>query len=204
VLTEAVRKRPYSVVLLDEVEKAHQDVIELFYQVFDKGMLEDGEGRKIDFKNTLIILTSNMGTDTIMKACADEETMPDWKGLTDMLRPELVKHFKPAFIGRLKVVPYFPIKDANMRLIVRLKLNKIARRMRENRNVAFVYDEALVEAVAGRCIEVESGARNVDNILSGTLLPDMSKELLSRMAAGEKIKELRAALSGEGFAFEIS
>jgi len=203
VLTEAVRKRPYSVVLLDEVEKAHQDVMELFYQVFDKGMLEDGEGRKIDFKNTLIILTSNMGTDTIMKVCADEETMPDWKGLTDMLRPELVKHFKPAFIGRLKVVPYFPIKDANMRLIVRLKLNKIARRMRENRNVAFVYDEALVELVAGRCTEVESGARNVDNILSGTLLPDMSKELLSRMATGEKIKEIRAILSGEGFGFEI-
>jgi type VI secretion system protein VasG len=204
VLTEAVRKRPYSVVLLDEVEKAHQDVIELFYQVFDKGMLEDGEGRKIDFKNTLIILTSNMGTDTIMKACADEETMPGWKGLTDMLRPELVKHFKPAFIGRLKVVPYFPIKDANMRLIVRLKLNKIARRMRENRNVAFIYDEALVESVAGRCTEVESGARNVDNILSGALLPDMSRELLSRMAAGEKIKEIRATLSGEGFGFEIS
>ena len=201
---EAVRKRPYSVVLLDEVEKAHQDVIELFYQVFDKGMLEDGEGRKIDFKNTLIILTSNMGTDTIMKACADEETMPGWKGLTDMLRPELVKHFKPAFIGRLKVVPYFPIKDANMRLIVRLKLNKIARRMRENRNVAFIYDEALVESVAGRCTEVESGARNVDNILSGALLPDMSRELLSRMAAGEKIKEIRATLSGEGFGFEIS
>ena len=203
VLTEAVRKRPYSVVLLDEVEKAHQDVMELFYQVFDKGMLEDGEGRKIDFKNTLIILTSNMGTDTIMKVCADEETMPDWKGLTDMLRPELVKHFKPAFIGRLKIVPYFPIKDANMRLIVRLKLNKIARRMRENRNVAFVYDESLVELIASRCTEVESGARNVDNILSGTLLPDMSKELLSRMAAGEKIKEIRATLSGEGFAFEI-
>ena len=203
VLTEAVRKRPYSVVLLDEIEKAHQDVIELFYQVFDKGMLEDGEGRKIDFKNTLIILTSNMGTDTIMKACADEETMPGWKGLTDMLRPELVKHFKPAFIGRLKVVPYFPIKDANMRLIVRLKLNKIAKRMRENRNVAFVYDEALVEAIAGRCTEVESGARNVDNILSGTLLPDMSKELLSRMATGEKIKEIHVTLDGEGFGFEV-
>ncbi len=190
--------------LLDEVEKAHQDVMELFYQVFDKGMLEDGEGRKIDFKNTLIILTSNMGTDTIMKACADEETMPDSKGLTDMLRPELVKHFKPAFIGRLKIVPYFPIKDANMRLIVRLKLNKIARRMKENRNVAFVYDESLVELIASRCTEVESGARNVDNILSGALLPDMSKELLSRMAAGEKIKEIRATLSGEGFGFEIS
>jgi type VI secretion system protein VasG len=203
VLTEAVRKRPYSVVLLDEIEKAHPDVTELFYQVFDKGMLEDGEGRKIDFKNTLIILTSNLGTDTIMKACADEETVPDWKGLIDMLRPELVKHFKPAFIGRLKAIPYYPIGDKNMRLIVKLKLDRIAKRMRANRNVAFVYDEALIESIASRCTEVESGARNVDHILSGSLLPQMSKELLSRMAAGEKIEKVKATLSGEGFGFEI-
>jgi type VI secretion system protein VasG len=203
VLTEAVRKRPYSVVLLDEIEKAHQDVTELFYQVFDKGMLEDGEGRKIDFKNTLIILTSNLGTDTIAKVCADEETAPDWKSLTDMLRPELVKHFKPAFIGRLKVVPYYPITDKNMRLIVKLKLNRIAKRMMENRNVAFVYDEALIEAIASRCTEVESGARNVDHILSGSLLPLMSKELLSRMAAGEKFTQVKAILEGEGFGFQI-
>jgi len=204
VLTEAVRKRPYSVVLLDEIEKAHQDIFELFYQVFDKGVLEDGEGRKIDFKNALIILTSNLGTDTIMKACADEETMPDWKGLTEMLRPELVKHFKPAFIGRLKIVPYYPITDKNMKFIVRLKLNKVAKRMKENRNVTFTYDDAMVDAIAARCTEVESGARNVDNILSGTLLPEMSRELLSRMASGEKFREIRATLSGEGFSFEVS
>ncbi len=204
VLTEAVRKRPYSVVLLDEIEKAHQDIFELFYQVFDKGVLEDGEGRKIDFKNSLIILTSNLGTDTIMKVCADDETKPDWKGLTEMLRPELVKHFKPAFIGRLKIVPYYPITDDNMKLIVRLKLNKIVKRMKENRNVSFVYGEDLVEAIASRCTEVESGARNVDNILSGTLLPEMSKELLSRMASGEKFKEIRVKMTGEGFAFEVA
>jgi type VI secretion system protein VasG len=204
VLTEAVRKRPYSVVLLDEIEKAHQDIFELFYQVFDKGTLEDGEGRKIDFKNTLIILTSNLGTDTIMKVCADDETKPDWKGLTDMLRPELVKHFKPAFIGRLKIVPYYPITDNNMKLIVRLKLNKIVKRMKENRNVSFIYGEDLVDSIASRCTEVESGARNVDNILSGTLLPEMSKELLARMAAGEKFKEIRVKMTGEGFAFEVS
>ena len=203
VLTEAVRKRPYSVVLLDEVEKAHADVLELFYQVFDKGILEDGEGRKIDFKNTLIILTSNMGTDTIMKVCADEETMPSPQGLADMLRPELVKHFKPAFIGRLKVVPYFPIMDKSLRLIVRLKLNKIAKRMLENRNVVFRYDDEIVEAVAKRCTEVESGARNIDHILTNTLLPEMSKELLSRMAAGEQIGEVKVSLSGEGFAFDV-
>lgn len=203
VLTEAVRKRPYSIVLLDEVEKAHPDVMELFYQVFDKGTLEDGEGRKIDFKNTLIILTSNLGTDTIMKVCADEETMPDWQGLAEMLRPELLKRFKPAFLGRLKVVPYFPISDRNMRLIVKLKLNRIGKRLQENRGVAFTYDEELIESIAGRCKEVESGARNVDHILTNTLLPEMSKELLARMAQGEKIREVRVSLREEGFGFDI-
>ena len=203
VLTEAVRKKPYSVVLLDEVEKAHPDVMELFYQVFDKGVLEDGEGRRIDFKNTLIILTSNLGTDLIMKVCSDEETMPDAPGLTEMLRPELLKQFKPAFLGRLKVVPYFPITDKNMRFIVRLKLDRIAKRMLENRNVIFKYDEELIESIASRCTEVESGARNVDHILTNTLLPDMSKELLSRMARGEQIKEVDVSLGAEGFVFGV-
>jgi len=203
VLTEAVRRRPYSVVLLDEVEKAHPDVMELFYQVFDKGMLEDGEGRRIDFKNTLIILTSNLGTDMIMKVCADEETMPDAPALTEMLRPELLKRFKPAFLGRLKVVPFFPITDKNMRLIVKLKLDRIAKRMLENRNVTFKYDEELIESIGSRCTEVDSGARNVDHILTNTLLPEMSKELLSRMATGEQIKEVKVSLSEEGFVFEV-
>jgi len=204
VLTEAVRRRPYSVVLLDEVEKAHPDVMELFYQVFDKGRLEDGEGRQIDFKNTVIILTSNLGTDTIMKVCADEETMPDAPALGEMLRPELLKHFKPAFMGRLKVVPYYPISDQVMRLIVRLKLDRIAQRMQENRKVAFIYDQELIESVAARCTEVESGARNVDHILTNTLLPELSRELLSRMAADEQIKQVRIGLDGEGFKYEIS
>lgn len=204
VLTEAVRKKPYSVVLLDEVEKAHPDVMELFYQVFDKGTLEDGEGRRIDFKNTLIILTSNLGTDTIMKVCADKETMPDWQGLTEMIRPELLKRFKPAFLGRLKVVPYFPITDKNMRLIVKLKLGRIAKRLQENRNVVFQYHEELIESIAGRCKEVESGARNIDHILTNTLLPEMSKELLSRMASGEQTKEVKVSLGGSGFVFDIA
>ena len=203
VLTEAVRKRPYSVVLLDEVEKAHPDVMELFYQVFDKGVLEDGEGRRIDFKNTVIILTSNLGTDMIMKVCADEETMPDAPALGEMLRPELQKRFKPAFLGRLKVVPYYPITDKNMRFIVKLKLDRVAARMRENRNVSFVYDEKMIESIAGRCTEVDSGARNVDHILTNTLLPEMSKELLSRMAAGEQIKEIKVSLDGDGFVYDI-
>jgi type VI secretion system protein VasG len=204
VLTEAVRRRPYSVVLLDEVEKAHPDVMELFYQVFDKGTLEDGEGRLIDFKNTVIILTSNLGTDTIMKVCADEETMPDAQALGELLRPDLLKHFKPAFMGRLKVVPFFPIKDEVMRLIVKLKMDRIAKRMQENRNVAFIYDEGLIESVAARCTEVESGARNVDHILTNTLLPEMSKELLSRMASGEQIREVKVGVDGEGFSYQIS
>ena len=203
VLTEAVRKRPYSVLLLDEVEKAHDDVLELFYQVFDKGRLEDGEGRRIDFKNTLIILTSNTGTDTIMKVCADEETMPDWQKLTEMLRPDLLKRFKPAFLGRLKVVPYYPITDKNMRLIVKLKLDRIANRILENRNVAFVYDHKLIDTIGSRCKEVESGARNIDHILTNTLLPEMSKELLSKMATGRKIKEVKVSLEGEGFKFAV-
>jgi len=204
VLTEAVRRRPYSVVLLDEVEKAHPDVMELFYQVFDKGRLEDGEGRQIDFKNTVIILTSNLGTDTIMKVCADEETMPDAPALAEMLRPELLKHFKPAFMGRLKVVPYYPIGDQVMRQIVRLKLDRIAKRMQENRNVAFICDQELIESVAARCTEVESGARNVDHIFTNTLLPELSRELLSRMAADEQIKQVRVGMDGEGFKYEIT
>jgi type VI secretion system protein VasG len=204
VLTEAVRKRPYSVVLLDEVEKAHPDVMELFYQVFDKGTLEDGEGRRIDFKNTVIILTSNIGTDLIMKVCSDEETAPDPGPLADMLRPELQKHFKPAFLGRLKVVPYFPITDAIMRRIIRLKLNRIAQRMQENRNIAFIHDPEVIEAIAGRCTEVDSGARNADHILTNTLLPDMSREILSRMAAGEQLHQVAVKVTEEGFSFDIS
>lgn len=204
VLTEAVRKKPYSVVLLDEVEKAHPDVMELFYQVFDKGVLEDGEGRRIDFKNTVIILTSNLGTELITKACADEETMPDWQGLNEMLRPVLLKHFKPAFLGRLKVVPYYPISDKNMYLITKLKLERVAKRMKENRDVAFVYGDELIESIASRCTEVESGARNVDHILTNTFLPELSKELLSRMAAGEEIKEVKVSLSEDGFVFDVT
>ena len=203
VLTEAVRRRPYSIVLLDEVEKAHNDVTELFYQVFDKGRMEDGEGRLIDFKNTLIILTSNLGTDMIMNLCADEETMPDAPALAEMLGPELQKHFKPAFLGRTKVVPYFPITDENMRLIVKLKLDRIVKRMQENKNIAFEYSEDLIETIASRCTEVDSGARNIDHILTNTLLPEMSREILTRMAKGEPIRSVAVAVDGEGFTYDI-
>lgn len=203
VLTEAVRKRPYSVVLLDEIEKAHPDVTELFYQVFDKGMLEDGEGRKINFKNTLIMLTTNIGTDMIMKACANGEVMPSAEVLAEMLRPELLIRFKPAFLGRLIVVPYYPISDGNMRRIVKLKLDRIANRVNGNRNMLFRYDEQVVESIAGRCTDVDSGARNVDHILSNSLLPEMSKELLYGMAKGQQIKEVRVSMDDGGFVFSI-
>ena len=198
VLTEAVRRRPYSVVLLDEVEKAHPDVLELFYQVFDKGMMEDGEGREIDFKNTIIILTTNALTDRMMKLCADPETMPGPEALVKALKPELNKIFKPAFLGRMVVIPYYPIRDESLKQIVVLKLGKIQRRMQENHKIQLSYDPGLVDAVASRCTEVESGARNVDNILTNTLLPDISRQLLGRMSEGEKISALHVGVGPDG------
>jgi type VI secretion system protein VasG len=200
VLTEAVRRRPYSVVLLDECEKAHPDVLELFYQVFDKGMMEDGEGREIDFKNTIIILTSNACTDLLMKLTADPETTPSADGLAKALKPELNKIFKPAFMGRLVTVPYFPLRDEAMKQIVTLKLAKIQRRIRENHRIELTYDPTVVVEVAKRCTEVESGARNVDNILTNSMLPDVSRYLLSRMAEHQKSASIHVAV-GENGAF---
>ena len=205
VLTEAVRRKPYSVVLLDEVEKAHPDVMELFFQVFDKGMLEDGEGREIDFKNCIILLTSNVGTDTIMKLCADPDTTPDPDGLVEAVKPELVKAFKPALLGRMVTVPYYPITDDILRLIIRLQLGKIKNRIMDNHGAQFSYDDSVISTVAERCTDVDSGARNVYNILTGTLLPEMSGEVLSRMASGDGIKGVHVTV-GEGgkFAYDIS
>ncbi|HUL07781.1 MAG TPA: type VI secretion system ATPase TssH [Candidatus Acidoferrum sp.] len=198
VLTEAVRRRPYSVVLLDEMEKAHPGVQDVFYQVFDKGMLRDGEGRDIDFKNTVIIMTSNAGTDAIHKLCADPETMPDAAGLAESLRPDLLKIFKPAFLGRVTLVPYFPLGDDIMRQIVELQLKRIARRVTENYKAEFSYEPALIEGIAQRCKEVESGARNIDHILTRGLLPEMSGLFLSRMADGLPIKSAHVAMDQSG------
>jgi type VI secretion system protein VasG len=198
VLTEAVRRKPYSVVLLDEVEKAHPDVLELFFQVFDKGNMEDGEGRSIDFKNTIIILTSNAGTDTLMKLTADPETTPSDQGLVKALKPELDKIFKPAFLGRLVIIPYFPIRDEALKQIVRLKVGKIQRRLMETHKIALTHDEALVDEVAKRCTEVESGARNVDNILTNTMLPEVSRQILSRMAERQKLSAIHVAVGEDG------
>ncbi len=198
VLTEAVRRRPYSVVLLDEVEKAHPDVLELFYQVFDKGTMEDGEGREINFKNTIIILTTNAGTDTMAKLCADPETMPSPEGLVKALKPELNKIFKPAFLGRMVIIPYLPIRDENMKQIIKLKLAKIQRRIQENHKIELLYDTAVVDEVARRCTEVESGARNVDNILTNTMLPEISRQLLGRMAANEPMERIHVGIGADG------
>jgi type VI secretion system protein VasG len=198
VLTEAVRRRPYSVVLLDEVEKAHPDVLELFYQVFDKGVMEDGEGREIDFKNNIIILTTNACTDAMMKLTADPETMPRPEGLVKALKPELNKIFKPAFLGRMVIVPYYPIRDEALKKIVELKLGKIRRRLMENHGIDLIHDANLVEEVARRCTEVESGARNVDNVLTNSMLPDISRLLLTRMAEGVKMVSLTVTVGAEG------
>ncbi len=198
VLTEAVRRRPYSVVLLDEVEKAHPDVLELFFQVFDKGNMEDGEGRSINFKNNIIILTTNACTDQLMKLVADPETAPSPRALVDTLKPELNKIFKPAFLGRMVLIPYYPVRDEALKQIIRLKLGKIQRRLQENHKVKLTYDDAFLNEVANRCTEVESGARNVDNILTNSLLPDISRQILGGMAEGQKMSVIHVGIGEDG------
>jgi len=205
VLTEAVRRKPYSVVLLDEMEKAHPGVQDIFYQVFDKGTLRDGEGRDIDFKNTVILMTSNAGTDAIMTLCADPETRPEPEALAHALRPDLLKVFKPAFLGRTILVPFYPITDDVMRQIIELQLGRIQKRLEENHRARLSYDAVLVDAVASRCTEVESGARNVDHILTRSLLPELSREFLARMAAGESITKVHVSVGDAGsFKYDIS
>ncbi|MFM0668003.1 type VI secretion system ATPase TssH [Paraburkholderia sediminicola] len=201
VLTEAVRRNPYSVVLLDEVEKAHPDVLEMFFQVFDKGTMDDAEGREIDFRNTLIILTSNVGSQAVMQACLNKsaEELPDADELAETLRPQLYKAFKPAFLGRMKVVPYYPISDDVLAEIIELKLERIRRRIESNHKAVFEWDESLVDAVLARCTEVDSGARNVDHILNGTLLPEVAQQVLERVANGASLERIavRASEAGE-------
>ena len=201
VLTEAVRRRPYSVVLLDEMEKAHAGVQDVFYSVFDKGNMKDGEGRDIDFKNTVIIMTSNAGTDLITKLFADPDTAPDAAGLAEALRPELAKVFKPAFLGRLTLVPYFPLSDSVIRQIVVMQLEKIRARVRDTYRATIDWAPELVEAIAARCTESSSGARNVENILTRTLLPDLSAEILARLADGETIQNVHVGLKPDGLFF---
>ena len=198
VLTEAVRRRPYSVILLDEMEKAHSGVQDIFFQVFDKGNMKDGEGRDIDFKNTVIIMTSNAGTDLITRLFADPETAPDAAALAEALMPELMKSFKPAFLGRVTLVPYFPLSPEIIRQIVELQLNRVRRRVQEAYGAKFAWDKSLVQTIAERCTETSSGARNVEKILSRTLLPELSGEVLSRLAEGGTIDTITVGIDTAG------
>ena len=201
ILTEAVRRKPYSVVLLDEVEKAHPDVHEIFFQIFDKGWMEDAEGRYIDFKNTLILLTSNVGTDLIMNMCKDPELMPEPDGISQALREPLLKVFPAALLGRLVVIPYYPLSDEVMQLIIKLQLGRIEKRIAENHNIPFSYDDEVINVIANRCGEVESGARVVDAILTNTVLPKISQEFLTRMMEGEKIERVQVSIKDGEFMY---
>ena len=203
VLTEAVRRRPYSVVLLDEVEKAHSDVHELFFQVFDKGWMEDGEGRRIDFKNTIILLTSNVGTELIMNMCKDPELLPEPEGIAKGLREPLLKKFPAALLGRLVVIPYYPLGDEMMANIVRLQLGRIAKRVGEHHRIPFNYDEEAVKLIVSRCTEVESGGRMIDAILTNTVLPAISREFLMRTMAGTPIGGVRLGVAEGDFAYRF-
>lgn len=203
VLTEAVRRRPYSVVLLDEVEKAHPDVHEMFFQVFDKGFMNDAEGRYIDFKNTLILLTSNVGTDLITSLSEDEEMKPDAEALATTLRPELLKVFPPALLGRLITLPYYPLSPAMLQGIVRIQLDRIVKRVADSHGIAFAYGQDVVDLIVSRCNEVASGGRLIDNILTNSMLPELSVELLNRQMGGEEVKEIAVSVDGDGFAYRF-
>jgi type VI secretion system protein VasG len=203
-LTEAVRRRPYSVILLDEVEKAHPDVHEIFFQVFDKGQMEDGTGRVIDFKNTLIILTSNVGTDLIMGLSRDPHYREDPEAMAVQLRPELLKVFPPALIGRIVAIPYYPLSDEVLSGIVRLQLDRIARRIRDSHDAAFVYGDDVVSHIVSLCNDPDSGGRMIDNIITNTLLPALSREFLTRSLAKEAPKEARVSIDNGNFTYSWS
>jgi type VI secretion system protein VasG len=203
-LTEAVRRKPYSVILLDEVEKAHPDVHEIFFQVFDKGIMEDGNGRRIDFKNTLIILTTNVGTDMIMGLARDPKYRDAPEELAQLLRPEFLKVFPAALLGRIVTIPYFPLSDSMLSGIIRLQLDRIGRRIRDNHDASFVYDDAVVDHIVSRCNDPDSGGRMIDNIITNTLLPSLSREFLKRSLAKEEIKEARVAIANDDFAYSWS
>jgi type VI secretion system protein VasG len=203
VLTEAVRRKPYSVVLLDEVEKAHSDVHEIFFQVFDKGFMEDGEGRFIDFKNTLILLTTNAGTDLIASMCKDPELMPDPESLAKALREPLLKVFPPALLGRLVVIPYFPLSDEMLGRIVKLQLGRIQKRVQQRYKIPFEVGDDVVKLVVSRCTESESGGRMIDAILTNTMLPDVSREFLNRMLEGKAIAGVKVQARDGSFHYRF-
>jgi type VI secretion system protein VasG len=204
VLTEAVRRKPYSVVLLDEVEKAHPDVHEIFFQVFDKGVMEDGEGRLIDFKNTLIILTTNVGTDLIMGMCKDPELLPDAEGIAKALRPPMLKTFPAALLGRIVVIPYYPLSDGVLQGIIRLQLDRVVARIRQNHGAELRFGEDVVRLIASRCTEPESGGRMIDAILTNTLLPQVSREFLERISQGVPTREVAISIKDNEFEYSFA
>ena len=201
ILTEAVRRRPYSVVLLDEVEKAHPDVHEIFFQVFDKGWMEDGEGRYIDFKNTIIILTTNVGTDLIMDMCEDPDLLPSPEGLLKALRPSLLKVFPAALLGRMQVIPYYPLSTDMLKKIVELQLGNIVKRIKANHNIELTYQPAVLNLIVSRCTEIESGGRMIDAILTNTVLPQISRELLSRATEDKQIFKIKIGVKNNDFTY---
>lgn len=203
VLTEAVRRKPYSVVLLDEVEKAHPDVHEIFFQVFDKGVMEDGEGRVIDFKNTLILLTTNAGTDLIASLCNDPELMPEPEGIAKALREPLLKIFPPALLGRLVTIPYYPLSDEMLKSITRLQLGRVKKRVESGHKVPFEFDDKVVDLVVSRCTETESGGRQIDAILTNSMLPDLSREFLNRMLEGRKVEKVQVSAENGEFIYRF-
>ncbi len=203
VLTEAVRRRPYSVVLLDEVEKAHPDVHEIFFQVFDKGFMEDGEGRLIDFKNTLILLTSNVGSELIMNMCGDPDLMPDPEGIAKALREPQLKVFPAALLGRIVTIPYYPLSEEVLHLIIKLQLSRIQKRMKANHGIPLTYTEQVLETISARCTELESGGRMIDAILTNTVLPEVSRELLLRMADGKPLTAVEIDAKDDQFVYSF-
>ncbi|MBC3373236.1 type VI secretion system ATPase TssH [Pseudomonas sp. SWRI92] len=204
VLTEAVRRKPYSVVLLDEVEKAHPDVHEIFFQVFDKGVMEDGEGRVIDFKNTLILLTTNAGTELIAQVCKDPQNVPEPEEIAKALRQPLLEIFPPALLGRLVTIPYYPLSDEMLKAITRLQLNRIKKRVESTHKVAFDYDDAVIDLIVSRCTETESGGRMIDTMLTNSLLPDMSREFLTRMLEGKALAGVRISARDNELQYDFS
>ncbi len=204
VLTEAVRRKPYSVVLLDEIEKAHSDVHEIFFQVFDKGVMEDGEGRLINFKNTVIILTSNVGSDLVMSMTRDPELIPEPEQIAKALREPLLKVFPAALLGRLQVIPYFPLSDEMLGNIIRLQLDRIKKRIAENHKAQFGYSDEVVRLIASRCTEVESGGRMIDAILTNTILPRLSEEYLKRTIEGSALGDVAMEVANADFRYVFS
>jgi type VI secretion system protein VasG len=201
VLTEAVRRRPYSVVLLDEVEKAHKDVHEIFFQVFDKGWMEDAEGRLIDFKNTIILLTTNAAQDVIINLCKDPEMMPEAEALEKALRGPLIKVFPDALMNRLVVAPYYPISKQVLNSIIQLNLSRVRQRVQDNHQVPFSYDDSVLELIGQRCSELERGARMVDALITNTMLPEIGREILNRLFEGKTVRQVRVSAKDGNFLF---